>query len=147
MAEIEDLLEEAIIHVGQLKGSMAERQADALLNRLRLRKSLLAAVILDVNIDKRAQLTSWERCMQLLPALLETKDIGRAVGNSFSAKIQRRLASSVPPRPVVNVCFEDAHAYLFKLCQHGTEAYRILDFYGSSNMLVGLFHPEPRSRH
>ena len=145
IAKIEDLLEEAIIYVGQQRGSVTERHIDALLNRLRLRKALLTAVMLDVNVHERTQVTSWERCLQVLPALLETKNMGRAVESAFSAKIQRRLASSVPPRPVVNVCFEEAHAYLSKLCQNGTEAYRILEFHGSSSLLVGLLYPEPRN--
>ena len=147
VAEIEDALEEAITCVGQQERSVTEREIDALSSRLRLRKALLAAVVLDVNVDERTQVGSWERCLHILPTLLETKDVGKAVESSFSAKIQRRLASSVPPRPVVNVCFEDAHAYLSQLCQNGTEAYRILDFLGPSNLLVGLFYSEPRSRY
>jgi len=138
VAEITDLMDQAIIHVAQQKGSMTECHIDALLNRLKLRKALLTAVTLDVDVKERTQTKSWEQCLELLPTLSRTKDVGLTVKSSFSAKIQRRLASSVPPRPVVNVSFEDACAYLTKLCQYGAEAYRILDFHSSSNISVSL---------
>ena len=144
VAEIELLLDEAIVYVHQQRGSVADSHIEALLNRLRLRRALLTAVILDVDINERTQVSSWERCLEILPTLLETKDAGKAVESSFSAKIQRRLASSVPPRPVVDISFEEASSYLSRLCQNGLEAYRILDFHGSSNISVSLFRLELR---
>lgn len=138
VAEITDLMDQAIIHVAQQKRSMTECHIDALLNRLKLRKALLTAVTLDVDVKERTQTKSWEQCLELLPTLSRTKDVGLTVESSFSAKIQRRLASSVPPRPIVNVSFEDACTYLTKLCQYGAEAYRILDFHSSSNISVSL---------
>ncbi len=141
VAEIVDLLDEAIDHVVQQKGSMTESHIDALLNRLRLRKALAAATILDIDAKERTQAGFWEQGLQLLPILLRTKGVGLAVKSSFSAKIQRRLASSVPPRPIVDVSFDDACTYLTNLCQYGTEAYHMLDFHGSSNISVSLFWP------
>lgn len=132
-------MDQAIILVGQQKGSMEKSHINALLNRLSLRKALLTAVVLDVDVKERTQVNSWEQCLELLPTLSRTKDVGLAVKSSFSAKIQRRLASSVPPRPIVDMSFEDACAYLSKLCQYGAEAYRVLDFHGSSNISVSLF--------
>lgn len=138
VAEITDLMDQAIVHVAQQTRSMTEYYIDALLNRLRLRKALLTAVTLDVDVKERTQTKSWEQCLELLPTLTRTKDVGPTVKSSFSAKIQRRLASSVPPRPVVNVSFEDACAYLSNLCRYGAEAYRVLDLHSSSNTSVSL---------
>ena len=46
--------------------------------------------------------------------------------NLFSAKIQRRLASNIPPRPIVDVSFDDSYEYLNQLCQNEKEVYRVL---------------------
>ena len=139
VSKIDALLDEAIVYIGEQKRSLTESQIHAVLTRLKLRKCLLTAVILDIDVKERYQIRSWEQCLALLPSLSKTKNVGVAVESSFSAKIQRRLASSVPPRPVVNICFEDAVAYLTRLCQNGIESYRILDYHGSSNILVGPF--------
>ena len=56
---------------------------------------------------------------------------------SFSIKIQRRLASTVPPRPIVNISFDEAIEQLTGLCQNGKDAYRILDYHGGDNLMVG----------
>ncbi len=138
LADVENLLDEAIVYTVEQKGSLTESLVDALLIRLKFRKAVLTAVVMNVDVDELAQVSSWALCLELLPALSKTNDVGVAVESSFSAKIQRRLASSVPPRPVVDICFEDASAFLSSLCQYGMEAYRILDFYGSNNILVGL---------
>ena len=120
---------------------MTESLVDALLSRLKFRKALMNAVVMNVDIDELAQVRSWALCLELLPTLSKTKDVGVAVESSFSAKIQRRLASSVPPRPVVDISFGDASTFLSSLCQYGMEAYRILDFHGSNNKEVGLVRP------
>lgn len=42
--------------------------------------------------------------------------IAKPVQAAFSAKVQRRLASTAPPRPIKDLAFDDACHYLEKMC-------------------------------
>ena len=110
----------------------------ALLSRLNSRKSFVAAVVFENDGGVLDSPSAWQQCFKLLPNLLESKALGTEVTDAFSAKIRRRLASTVPPRPIVNITFEEAHAHLSRLCQDGTEVFGVLDYHGGNNMLVNL---------
>ena len=81
----------------------------------------------------------WERCLNTLPTIRESTRLGLPVESAFSAKIQRRLASSVPPRPVIRIEFSIILEYLTRLCQHGKDVYRALDCQGGSDLMVRTF--------
>ena len=116
--------------------SMDRPFRDALLNRLQLRKTFLSAVQSDGFLDRqRARL--WERCLELLPMLSQTNKLGVPIENSFGIKIQRKLASSVPPRPIVRISFDEALSRLSGICQNGRDAYRILDSQAGTRLMVG----------
>lgn len=116
-----------------------ETLRNAIICRLELRRQLLSAVQIGEIVEPHRSL-SWGRCLEHLPRLRSTTQFGTPVEQSFSTKIQRRLASSVPPRPMVKISFNDAYDYLTKLCQYGTEAYDILNFHGGPNLLVRCTH-------
>ena len=80
--------------------------------------------------------SAWELCSEILPMLHETRHLGIVVEQSFSGKIQRRLASSVPPRPIVNISFDEACTFLGWLCTYSKEAYSILRYDGPSCAMV-----------
>lgn len=100
----------------------------------------MAAVAFGDDGDDLDSPSAWQQCSKLLPLLSGSKAVGQEVKDAFSAKIQRRLASTVPPRPIVNITFEEAHAHLSRLCQDGKEVYGVLDYHGGSNMLVKATH-------
>lgn len=134
--DIEQELIDAITYLNkQPIAGLNDALKGSLLSRLEFRRELLSAVRID-EIVNRQRASFWERCLELLPAIQQTTRLGVPMEESFSMKIQRRLASSVPPRPMVNINFEDAYAFLNRLCQHGKEAYRILDYYGGCHLLV-----------
>lgn len=56
--------------------------------------------------------------------------------DAFSLKIQRKLASTVPPRPMVNITSDDALAHLKRLCQDAIDMQQMLDYTGPSNFKV-----------
>ena len=133
--EISTKIEDAMAYVNQETESMNLPLRDALLNRLELRKMLLSAVRLDGFLDQqRAKL--WEECLELLPMLSQTNKLGVPSENSFSIKIQRKLASSVPPRPIVKISFDEALARLSGICQNARDAYRILDTQTATRLVV-----------
>lgn len=135
-ADIESLLEESITYVGQREELGTQEVQAALASRLELRKAFLLAVKPPTVLRGPDQSALWDSCLKLLPTLLSTKHLGVAVNTAFSAKIQRRLASSVPPRPIVEIWFDDSYVYLNQLCQNGKEVYRVLDHPDGCNWMV-----------
>lgn len=133
--EIEQELDDAISYLNVHNLSINETLKDALVARLEFRKMFLSAVQTD-EIPDRQRPFLWERCMEMLPSIKQSTSHGVSVNESFSVKIQRKLASSVPPRPIVSINFDDAYAFLSRLCQHGKDAYRILEYHGGVNLLV-----------
>ena len=136
--DISTRIEDAMTYVTEELELMDISIRDALLNRLRFRKTLLSAVQPDDFLDhQRARL--WERCLELLPMLSQTNKLGVSLDDSFGIKIQRKLASSVPPRPIVKISFDEALARLNGLCQNGRDAYRISDSQTGTRLIVCNF--------
>lgn len=135
LPEIDKELNEAIVYLAKDTTIIEKGLKDAIIGRLELRRKLLSAVKLGELVDPHKG-PIWSRCSELLPALISTTKLGTPVERSFSTKIQRRLASSVPPRPIVKISFHDALASLTKLCQYSKEAYQILDYHGGPHLLV-----------
>lgn len=135
--EVDDVftkIEDAVAYVNETEFT-ARPFKEALLVRLELRKMLLSAVQLDASQDhQRAR--SWEECLELLPMLSQTTNLGVPSENSFSIKIQRKLASSVPPRPIIRISFIEALVLLKEICQNGRDAYRVLDCQAGINLMV-----------
>lgn len=68
--------------------------------------------------------------------------LGKPVPEAFSLKIQRRLASTVPPRPMVHVSAADAIAHMTRFCQDAVDVQQILEYRGPYNLQV-CFPPTP----
>ena len=139
LSDIDQKLLDAVDYLKDESLNLERALRDAIINRLELRRYILSAARIDDIVDPQ-RATYWGRCLQLAPALETTAQLGTPVNQSFSAKMQRSLASTVPPRPIVIISFDDAHAYLVRLCQYGRDAYRVLDFHGGPNLLVGNSH-------
>ncbi|KAI9670156.1 MAG: N-alpha-acetyltransferase 35 NatC auxiliary subunit [Caeruleum heppii] len=134
-SEVELLLDTALEWLDEQRPSNTVALS-ALQTRLKLRRALLSALVEDVDVLRPANLTRWKICADLLPELEKSKAQGRPVKDSFSAKLQRKLASTVPPRPVVDVSFVDAVAHLRRLCRDAQEVLSVLDYQGSNNMMT-----------
>ncbi|KAL9614381.1 MAG: hypothetical protein Q9167_001110 [Letrouitia subvulpina] len=132
--DIVECLEKAIEDLSSKRIGCEDKIKDALQVRLQLRRHLLLAVECDSRPTDCNAIQHWARCLESLPSVLQSQGEGVPKPTAFSAKIQRRLASSVPPRPIVDISFEHAHAHLKQICQNGSEVYRALDYHGSSNL-------------
>ena len=138
LADIYTEIEEATRYLNEETESMDILVRDALLDRLTLRKTLLSAVQPDGFLDhNRARL--WERCLEIIPMLSHTYNLGVTSDDSFSIKTQRKLASSLPPRPIIKISFEDTLARLIAICQNGRDAYRVLGSQSGTCLLVCSF--------
>ena len=116
--------------------SIEEVYSHAIRKRLNFREAMLLAVNLDNGNDENTRIDAWRACLQILPTIQQTWVLGSRVDAAFSAKIQRRLASSVPPRPVVKISFEDAHSLLGRICANGLEALGLLRCDNATSAMV-----------
>ncbi|KAH7117610.1 amino-acid N-acetyltransferase-like protein subunit Mak10 [Dendryphion nanum] len=94
----------------------------AIIKRLQFRKDFLIALDPDCSFSRLA--SYWPPLLEHLTSINVTQQLGKFVPGSFSTKIQRRLASTVPPRPIVELAFPDAFKQLTQLCtdcQYATE--------------------------
>ncbi len=78
----------------------------------------------------------WIGLLATLPDLKSSTQLGKAVPASFSVKIQRKLASTVPPRPIVLVSQEAAFGHLERLCRDASVAVEVLKYYDSHSLMV-----------
>ena len=133
----ESLLCSAVDWITDQEVSIPKPLITAIVVRLNFRKVFLQAVNFDADvISQQKQNNLWDECAKALPELLESRKYGVAVDNAFSSKIQRRLASTVPPRPIVNINFDDAYTHIEKLCKDGKDVARVLECKGGTNILV-----------
>ena len=118
---------------------------EALSTRLEFRIRFLEAVELADSRTEASRLKSiWLELVQLCHKLNQSTSLGqfgKACPNAFSVKIQRQLASTVPPRPIVEVSQEAAYDHLVHLCQDASDMLDVLNYYDSHSMLVSIYHP------
>lgn len=112
-----------------LHGSENSQILDALESRLHLRDVFLSATECPQHVKHpdRARMP-WKEGISILSSLKETHNLGKPVDDSFSAKLQRKLASTVPPRPIVQLGFDDAFGHLSRLFKDGLEVIGVLDY-------------------
>ena len=134
VADIMDKVHQAI-HWLDSTSSIEEVYRSAVRKRLKFREAMLLAVDLDDGIDER-RADAWKSCLQILPIMQQTGNLGTPVDAAFSAKIQRRLASSVPPRPVVQISFDAAHSFLRRICASAHEAFNLLRCNNATSAMV-----------
>ncbi|KAI9843380.1 MAG: hypothetical protein M1838_002635 [Thelocarpon superellum] len=143
-ADLQGLLQTALTWVEEhFEGSKMTHEA--LIARLSFRMAFLSALESDGNAIATGAATRWTECASFLNAIQATTDAGQAVPAAFSVKIQRKLASTVPPRPIVKITFDRALAHVRRLCQDGSDMVRVFDFQGSNNLMTFLWTFQSRS--
>jgi len=80
---------------------------------------------------------SIEQIISLVNSVEKTSDLGQAApGEAFTLKMQRRLASSVPPRPMIVTPKNDAFLFFKQLITDSTRAFEVLKITCSVDLLV-----------
>lgn len=138
VGHFQKLIDEAVAWIDR-EANLDEKLRDAIRCRLRFRRDFLAAVEQDIGIIETRSSEHFVSCLKLLPTLKESFDVGKPVPEAFSLKIQRKLASTLPPRPMVNVSPEDAMEHLTRLCEDAIDLNEIIDYRGPYNLKVGSF--------
>lgn len=110
------------------------------MNALRSRLELRAVFLKTVEVaDSRSATETkalWEELLSFIPSLKRTHKLGKAVPQSFSVKLQRKLASTIPPRPIVQVSLDSAHAHFERLCRDGADCLQVFDYQDSHSLMV-----------
>ncbi|KAF4123844.1 N-alpha-acetyltransferase 35, NatC auxiliary subunit [Geosmithia morbida] len=113
---------------------------EALSNRLILRDIFLSAAECPQYVDDPDTARKpWTAGIALLPAIQRTHALGKPVDESFSVKLQRKLASTVPPRPIVQLSFDDAFGHLSRLFQDGQDVITVLNYTNTQCLLTFVF--------
>ena len=137
VSEFEELLDSAKEFV---QDGLSGEVKISLLCRLDFRKALLRAVSVDVDVIASKDNHHWAECLEFLSSVIKSNPLGVPVSRCFTTKVQRRLASTVPPRPIVSIDFVAAYDFLKRLCEDGAYAPKVLDCLGGSNILVCWGH-------
>lgn len=116
---------------------MDDEIVQALDFRLELRLAFLRAIELsELRSNPRSLKTPWIQMGAILEPINKSHSLGVAVPEAFSAKIQRRLASTMPPRAIVELGFDEAYLNFKRLVADGQEVTDVLDFSDSQSLLV-----------
>lgn len=135
--EIRDKIQEARQLVNEMKNSLDPKLAEALDFRLEFRFAFLRAIELsELRSNPESLKTPWIHMKAILGRLKESHGQGIPVEECFSAKLQRRLASTMPPRPIVKLDFDEAHRHFLRLAVDGIEVADVLRYTDSQSLLV-----------
>ncbi|KAL7274555.1 N-alpha-acetyltransferase, non-catalitic subunit [Rhizina undulata] len=137
-AKVVELLNSAVIWLEESKSMFSEDIYKALSSRLLLRRAFLLGISRDIWSWKDRSTMEWDLCLQHLPEVKETHKLGKPVPKAFSWTVQRKLESQVPPRPMVDITFEEAMQHLESLLNDSKEILRVLDYQGPAS-LIKLF--------
>ena len=109
---------------------------DALYSRLQFRAKFLRIVDVAVSRTALGIKEMWTELQSSLPQIIYSAKLGKPVPDSFSVKVQRKLASTVPPRPIVEVSQDRAFEHLERLCRDAAVAVDVLEYHGSHSLFV-----------
>lgn len=137
MAHFVKLIDQAITWMDQQEGSIDQKLRDAIKCRLAFRRSLLHALDGDVDIQSKST-EHFASCLSQVPSMTDSVSLGKPIPEAFSEKIQRKLASTVPPRPIVKISIENALGHMKRLCQDAIDLKEVLDYRGAHNTRVCL---------
>ncbi|KAL5083399.1 hypothetical protein Trisim1_001503 [Trichoderma cf. simile WF8] len=134
---IRDVIIEAIAALKSQRGSISDDLVDALLLRLELRHIFLDAVECPKHMKEPDMAKKpWKEGLTILPALKKSHSLASPVDEAFSAKLQRKLASTMPPRPIVQLDFDVAFGHLKSLFEDGLELIDVLHYTDSQCLLT-----------
>ena len=113
----------------------------ALTERLKFRKAFLKAMATTPDPDLSPSVISgaWEVVPELLASVQASHMLGVPLRQAFTSKIPYGLASTVPPKPVIDISFDEAIATLMSICKDSQDAIFALEIEANkspSNLLV-----------
>ncbi|KAK3387459.1 Mak10 subunit, NatC N-terminal acetyltransferase-domain-containing protein [Podospora didyma] len=134
--EIRDEIMEARKTIHNLGHRISEDMAQALGFRLELRTAFLRAIELsELRSNPESLSLPWSQMKAIWEPINKSRHLGTPVPEAFSTKIQRRLASTMPPRPIVQLSFEETYGHFKRLFNDGIDVLKVLDYTDSQSLL------------
>ncbi|EQL28365.1 hypothetical protein BDFG_08884 [Blastomyces dermatitidis ATCC 26199] len=137
-ASIQAILDDALFWLEtqrqEQKDTIDNALFEALVHRLLFRRELLSGLDMDTVPAKQRSTQPFLAALRQLGRIEKSMHLGKPVPEAFSLKIQRRLASTVPPRPMVHVSAADAIAHMTRFCQDAVDVQQILEYRGPYNL-------------
>lgn len=134
---------DALLLLKDLQGSLPDDMIGALEARLQLRLRFLGAAIASQDtINAKGIKTAWSDANSALHTLKERLGVqATVVKESFDARIQQKLASTMPPRPIVDLSRDDALGHLGRLFRDSLEAADVVEYSNPESLLVNTLRP------
>ncbi|CAK7202280.1 N-alpha-acetyltransferase, non-catalitic subunit [Sporothrix eucalyptigena] len=134
--EIRQVLQEAREAIVDTTHGWADNVCLALEARLDFRETFLTAMELaELRIQPDSLKVPWTQMATAIKNIQSSHDLGIAVPAAFNTKMQGLLASTMPPRPIVQPSFEEAIQNWSRLCVDGAEAVDILRYQDPQSLL------------
>lgn len=118
--------------------NLIQETKDALRYRLEFRAKFLRIVELAASRTALEVKQMWIELRSSLPQIKSSASLGKPVPESFSIKVQRKLASTVPPRPIVEVSLDKAFEHIERLCRDAAVAIDVFDYHDSHSLFVSV---------
>lgn len=135
--EIRQVLQEARVAIVDVGDGWADNVSLALEARLDFRETFLTAIELaELRTQPDALRVPWTLMATAIKNIKDSYDLGVAVPAAFNTKMQGLLASTMPPRPIVQPSFEEAVQHWSRFAEDGAEAVGILKYEDPQSLLV-----------
>jgi N-alpha-acetyltransferase 35, NatC auxiliary subunit len=135
--EIRDEIVTARTQLHNLRTQISEPMATALGFRLELRTAFLRAIELsELRTNPGSLSLPWYQMQGVWEQINKSRHLGTPVPECFSTKLQRRLASTMPPRPIVQLGFEETYEHFKKFFADGIDVLKVLHYVDSQSLLV-----------
>ncbi|KAI0428182.1 Mak10 subunit, NatC N-terminal acetyltransferase-domain-containing protein [Xylaria sp. FL1042] len=134
---IKELLQNTITELRTRGDDFPPEICAALESRLELRISFLEAVDLSAIRNDTSELPKlpWTRMRRLIEAIENQHAQGKPLPEAFSTKLQRRLASTMPPRPMVTLGFDECMNHFKRFFEDGNEVIDVLQYTDPQSLL------------
>ncbi|KAI6378073.1 hypothetical protein MCOR25_002319 [Pyricularia grisea] len=138
--EIRDNIQDARSLVRRLQNVLTMDIIEALDYRLELRYAILRAIELTgLRSNPDSIKMPWVELKAVLEQVNSSHYLGQPVPDAFSSKLQRRLASTMPPRPIVELEFSQAYEMWSAFVADGLEIIQVLNYHDPQTLLNFVF--------
>ena len=129
------LLNEALEIVQKEIGTENRQPLEAIKARLQFRLKFLE-IVSSKTSSAKARRSALESCLNLLPTITASMNLGKELPQAFSTRIQRRLSIQVPPRPMVSIDPKEAASSLKTMLENLLEIESIYDYKSPHEIIV-----------
>jgi len=108
-------------------GKESSQYLEAIKARLKFRLKFLE-IVSNTRSSKMVRRSALENCLNLLSTITATMSLGKEIPQAFSTRIQRKLSTQVPPRPMVSIDLNETATSLKTLLTNLLEIEGIYDY-------------------